>query len=120
MPYSYTILALFLPYYYTILALLLPYSYPNQRYAISTLTTPTLTNLIYSNLSHNVHVHFIFYQTRGASPSNFDIQYAYNLGYTATKLVLGGFSGYMATIGNLKAPLRYSLNLNPNPHLSLT
>ena len=56
--------------------------------------------------SFSVVCSFIGYQTRGASPSNFDIQYAYNLGYTATKLVMGGFSGYMATIGNLKAPLR--------------
>lgn len=44
----------------------------------------------------------IRYQTRGAAPSNFDINYAYNLGFTATQLVLRGFSGYMASIGNLK------------------
>jgi len=47
---------------------------------------------------------FIGYQTRGANPSNFDISLAYNLGFAASKLVVGGFSGYMATIGNLKAP----------------
>jgi 6-phosphofructokinase len=48
---------------------------------------------------------FIGYQTRGAAPSNFDINYAYNLGFAATRLIIGGFSGYMASIGNLKAPV---------------
>ena len=55
--------------------------------------------------SFSVVCSFIGYQTRGASPSNFDINFAYNLGYTATKLVLGGFSGYMVTIGNLKSAI---------------
>jgi hypothetical protein len=48
---------------------------------------------------------FIGYQTRGAAPSNFDINYAYNLGFAATRLIIGGFTGYMASIGNLKAPV---------------
>ena len=45
---------------------------------------------------------FIGYQARGAAPSNFDVTYAYNAGFVATSLVLGGFNGYCATINNLK------------------
>ena len=55
--------------------------------------------------SFSVVCSFIGYQTRGAAPSNFDINYAYNLGFTATKLVVGGFSGYLASISNLKGPI---------------
>ena len=55
--------------------------------------------------SFSVVCSFIGYQTRGAAPSNFDVNYAYNLGFAATKLVVGGFSGYMACIGNLKADI---------------
>lgn len=45
---------------------------------------------------------FIGYQARGATPSNFDITYAYNLGHIVTALVGNEMSGYMATINNLK------------------
>jgi pyrophosphate--fructose-6-phosphate 1-phosphotransferase len=45
---------------------------------------------------------FLGYQGRGAAPSNFDRKYAYNLGFAATKLISGGYSGYTASINNLK------------------
>ncbi len=43
------------------------------------------------------------YQTRGAIPSNFDVDYAYNLGFGATALISSGLTGYLATVNNLKA-----------------
>ena len=45
---------------------------------------------------------FIGYQARGAAPTNFDVEYAYNLGHVAAVLVANEMSGYMATINNLK------------------
>jgi diphosphate--fructose-6-phosphate 1-phosphotransferase len=48
---------------------------------------------------------FIGYQARGAMPSNFDVNYAYNLGAVTTVLIANDFSGYMATMHNLKAPV---------------
>jgi hypothetical protein len=45
---------------------------------------------------------FIGYQARGATPSNFDVTYAYNLGHLVTVLVGNEMTGYMATINNLK------------------
>ena len=52
--------------------------------------------------SFSVICSFIGYQARGAAPSNFDVTYAYNAGFLASSLVLGGFNGYCATINNLK------------------
>ena len=48
---------------------------------------------------------YIGYQARGALPTNFDVTYAYNLGFTATALVAAGFSGYIAVINKLKRPV---------------
>jgi 6-phosphofructokinase 1 len=48
---------------------------------------------------------FLGYQARGALPSNFDISYAYNLGYAATAILSAGLNGYTAAISNLKAPV---------------
>ena len=45
---------------------------------------------------------FIGYQARGATPTNFDVTYGYNLGHVAAVLVANDLSGYMATINNLK------------------
>jgi hypothetical protein len=61
----------------------------------------TLNYLLFLG-SFSVVCSFIGYQTRGAAPSNFDVNYAYNLGFAATRLILDGFSGYMATIGSLR------------------
>ena len=52
--------------------------------------------------SFSVICSFIGYQARGATPSNFDVTYAYNLGTAAVALVGNELSGYMATINNLK------------------
>lgn len=61
----------------------------------------TLNYLLFVG-SFSVVCSFIGYQTRGAAPSNFDVNYAYNLGFAATRLIIDGYSGYMATIGSLR------------------
>ncbi|MBN2545811.1 MAG: diphosphate--fructose-6-phosphate 1-phosphotransferase [Spirochaetes bacterium] len=45
--------------------------------------------------------HFLGYEGRCAFPSNFDADYAYSLGFTASLLIINGFSGYMACVKNL-------------------
>ncbi len=45
--------------------------------------------------------HFFGYEGRCAAPSNFDADYCYSLGYTASTLVLGGKTGYLAAVRNL-------------------
>jgi diphosphate-dependent phosphofructokinase len=52
--------------------------------------------------SFSVVCSFIGYQARGAMPSNFDVNYAYNLGAVTTVLIANDLSGYMATLHNLK------------------
>jgi len=71
---------------------------------------------------------FIGYQARGATPSNFDVNYAYNLGHVVAALVANGMSGYMATINNLKGevaewhasgvPITALMQSNPNSSLA--
>ena len=48
--------------------------------------------------------HFFGYEGRCAAPSNFDADYCYSLGFTASALVGGGKSGYMASVMNLVKP----------------
>ncbi len=48
--------------------------------------------------------HFFGYEGRCAIPSNFDADYCYSIGITATWLIAGGKSGYMALVQNLTAP----------------
>ncbi len=48
--------------------------------------------------------HFFGYEGRCAAPSNFDADYCYSLGYTASILIGEGKSGYMASVRNLTAP----------------
>lgn len=48
--------------------------------------------------------HFFGYEGRCAIPSNFDADYCYSLGITATLLIAGGKTGYMALVQNLTAP----------------
>ncbi|MDG5800089.1 diphosphate--fructose-6-phosphate 1-phosphotransferase [Marinilabiliaceae bacterium ANBcel2] len=48
--------------------------------------------------------HFFGYEGRCAAPSNFDADYCYSLGYTASLLISEGKTGYMASIKNLTAP----------------
>jgi len=48
--------------------------------------------------------HFFGYEGRCAAPSNFDADYGYSLGYTASALIGAGKSGYMAAVRNLSKP----------------
>ncbi|HBM16017.1 MAG TPA: diphosphate--fructose-6-phosphate 1-phosphotransferase [Lentisphaeria bacterium] len=45
--------------------------------------------------------HFFGYEGRCAAPSNFDADYCYGLGFTASALVGSGKSGYMSSVRNL-------------------
>ena len=48
--------------------------------------------------------HFFGYEGRCATPSNFDADYTYSLGYTASILISEGKTGYMSSVRNLTAP----------------
>jgi pyrophosphate--fructose-6-phosphate 1-phosphotransferase len=48
--------------------------------------------------------HFFGYEGRCAAPSNFDADYCYSLGVTASVLAAEGKTGYMASVQNLTAP----------------
>lgn len=48
--------------------------------------------------------HFFGYEGRCAAPSNFDADYCYSLGYTASVLIGSGKTGYMASVRNTTAP----------------
>ena len=48
--------------------------------------------------------HFFGYEGRCAIPSNFDADYTYSLGYTASILISEGKTGYMSSVSNLTAP----------------
>lgn len=48
--------------------------------------------------------HFFGYEGRCAAPSNFDADYCYSLGYTASLLISEGKTGYMASVKNLTKP----------------
>lgn len=48
--------------------------------------------------------HFFGYEGRCAAPSNFDADYCYSLGYTASVLVSEGKTGYMSSVRNTTAP----------------
>lgn len=45
--------------------------------------------------------HFFGYEGRCAAPSNFDADYCYSLGYTASALIGAGRTGYMACVRNI-------------------
>lgn len=48
--------------------------------------------------------HFFGYEGRCAMPSNFDADYCYALGQTASALIAAGVTGYMSSVQNLTAP----------------
>jgi pyrophosphate--fructose-6-phosphate 1-phosphotransferase len=48
--------------------------------------------------------HFFGYEGRCATPSNFDADYCYSLGYTAFILIASGLTGYISSVKNLTAP----------------
>jgi pyrophosphate--fructose-6-phosphate 1-phosphotransferase len=45
-------------------------------------------------------VHFFGYEGRCAAPSNYDADYCYTLGYTASLLIANGKTGYMSSVRN--------------------
>ncbi|GHT07873.1 pyrophosphate--fructose 6-phosphate 1-phosphotransferase [Bacteroidia bacterium] len=49
-------------------------------------------------------VHFFGYEGRCAAPSNYDADYCYSLGYTASCLIGAGKTGYMSSVRNTTAP----------------
>ena len=51
-------------------------------------------------------LHFFGYEGRAGLPSNFDATYTYALGHVAALLINHGYSGYMAAVQNLKAPVQ--------------
>jgi pyrophosphate--fructose-6-phosphate 1-phosphotransferase len=48
--------------------------------------------------------HFFGYEGRCAAPSNFDADYCYSLGYTASVLIGAGKTGYMSSVRNTTSP----------------
>ena len=48
--------------------------------------------------------HFFGYEGRCAIPSNFDADYCYSIGITASQLIVAGKTGYMSLVRNLTAP----------------
>jgi len=52
----------------------------------------------------STQAHFFGYEGRCAAPSNFDADYCYSLGYTASALVGNGKSGYLSSVRNLTKP----------------
>jgi len=48
--------------------------------------------------------HFFGYEGRCAAPSNFDADYCYSLGYTASSLIAAGVTGYLSSVRNLTKP----------------
>ncbi|MDD7250800.1 MAG: diphosphate--fructose-6-phosphate 1-phosphotransferase [Prevotellaceae bacterium] len=48
--------------------------------------------------------HFFGYEGRCAAPSNFDADYCYSLGVSASELIAAGKTGYMAIVKNTTAP----------------
>ena len=48
--------------------------------------------------------HFFGYEGRCAAPSNYDADYCYALGYTASQLIANGKTGYMSSVRNTIAP----------------
>ncbi|MBQ7208682.1 MAG: diphosphate--fructose-6-phosphate 1-phosphotransferase [Lentisphaeria bacterium] len=48
--------------------------------------------------------HFFGYEGRCAAPSNYDADYCYSLGYSASALIGAGRTGYMANVRNTTAP----------------
>jgi pyrophosphate--fructose-6-phosphate 1-phosphotransferase len=52
----------------------------------------------------STQVHFFGYEGRCAAPSNYDADYCYSLGYTASCLINSGKTGYMSSVRNTTAP----------------
>ncbi len=52
----------------------------------------------------STQVHFFGYEGRCAAPSNYDADYCYSLGYTASALIGAGCTGYMSSVRNTTKP----------------
>ena len=52
----------------------------------------------------SAQTHFFGYEGRCAAPTNFDADYCYSLGYTASCLINAGKTGYMSSVRNITAP----------------
>jgi diphosphate-dependent phosphofructokinase len=72
-------------------------------------TEKLLIELVAEELKKNASVakfkalsHFFGYEGRCAAPSNFDADYCYGLGYSASVLALSGLTGYMSSISDLE------------------
>lgn len=67
--------------------------------------------------------HFFGYEGRAGFPSNFDATYCYALGFTAAALIKEGYTGYMACVTDLIAPVEkwtpYGLPLTSLMHLEV-
>ena len=48
--------------------------------------------------------HFFGYEGRCAAPSNYDADYCYSLGFTASMLIAAGKTGYMSSVRNTTRP----------------
>lgn len=53
---------------------------------------------------YKVLTHFFGYEGRSSAPSNFDADYCYTLGYTASVLIAAGKTGYMSTVQHTHKP----------------
>ncbi|MDR0757364.1 MAG: diphosphate--fructose-6-phosphate 1-phosphotransferase [Tannerella sp.] len=51
-----------------------------------------------------IQTHFFGYEGRCAAPSNYDADYCYSLGYTASCMINAEKTGYMVSVGNTTAP----------------
>lgn len=56
------------------------------------------------NGTFSTQTHFLGYEGRCAAPSNFDADYCYSLGITASVLISEDKTGYMSSVRNLTAP----------------
>ena len=56
------------------------------------------------NGKFSTQVHFFGYEGRCAAPSNYDADYCYSLGFTASILIASGKTGYMSSVRNTTAP----------------
>ena len=52
----------------------------------------------------STQAHFFGYEGRCAAPSNFDADYCYSLGYTASALIGAGKTGYMSSVRTVSLP----------------
>jgi len=50
------------------------------------------------------HGHFFGYEGRDAFPSNFDADYCYSLGFSASQLIVADLTGYISSVRNISKP----------------